>query len=57
MDSFTIVGGEAHGITKTFKQAMFIKVNDPSIYQNLDKFQVSHIWDEVLQDTPALYLR
>ena len=31
MDSFSLVGKEAHGITSTIKKAMFISVSDPSL--------------------------
>ena len=57
VDSFTTVGREMHGITRTIRKAMFIRVNDPSFNHNLGKFQLPNIWDGVLQDTPALHLR
>ena len=57
MDSFFIVSREAHSITRTIKEAMFIGVNDLSLIRNLGKFQVPHIWDEVLQDIAVLHLK
>ena len=33
---------------------MFICVNDPSLNRDLGKYQLPHIWDNILQDTPAL---
>ena len=56
MDCFTIIGREAHDITRTIKEAMFIHVNDPFLNRNLEKYQLLHIWYEVLQDTPVLHL-
>ena len=56
-DYLTIIGREAHGITRTIKEAMFICVNDPSFNRNLGKYQLLHIWDEVLQDISILHLK
>ena len=36
---------------------MYIYVNDPSLNRKLDKYQLPHIWDQVLQDTPALQFK
>ena len=43
--------------TYQLKEAMYIHVNDPSLDRNLGKYQLPHIWDQVLQDTPALKLK
>ena len=51
VDNFSIVGGEAHSITRTIKEAIYIRINDPSLNRYIGKFQLPHIWDEVLQDT------
>ena len=57
VDSFSIVGREAHAVTRTIKETMFIKVNDPPLNRNQAKYHLPYIWDEGLQDTLALYLR
>ena len=54
---FTIVDREAHGITWNIKEAMYICVTDPSLNKNLVMYQLPHIWDKVLQDTPSLQLK
>ena len=53
VDIFSFVDREAHSITRTIMEAMFIRVNDPSLNKNLGKFPaVPHLgW--VLQ-TPWL---
>ena len=56
VDSFFIEGREVHSITRTIKEAMLIRVSDPSLNRNLGKFQLPHIWGEVLQDISALHL-
>ena len=43
-------------IARTIKEAMFIRVNDSSFNRNIGKFQPSHIWNEVLFNTPDLHL-
>ena len=57
LDNFSIVGRESQGFTRTFKEAMFIRVNDPPLNRNLGKYQLPDIWDKVLQDMPALCLQ
>ena len=46
-DCFTIVD----------REAMYIKVNDPSLNRNLGKFLLPPVWDQVLKDTPSLQLK
>ena len=36
-DCFTIVDRESQGLTRNIKEAMYIKVNDPSLNGNLEK--------------------
>ena len=53
----TIVDRESQGVTRNIKEAMYIQVNDSSLNRNLDKSQLPHIWDQILQDTPSLQLK
>ena len=57
LDNFTIVGREENNIARNIKEAIFIRVNDPSLNRNIGKFQLSHIWDEVLARSPELHLK
>ena len=57
LDNFSIVGMESQYFTRPIKEAMFIRVNDPPLNRNLGKYQLPHIWDEVLQDILALCLQ
>ena len=54
LDNFSIVGREDQSIARTIKEAMLIRVNDPSLNRNIGKFQLPHIWDEVLVKSPEL---
>ena len=35
---------------------MLLSVNDSSLNRNIGKYQLPHIWDQILQDTPTLQL-
>ena len=48
---------EAQGPSRNVTEAMFIHVNDPSLNRNLGKYQLPHIWDNILQGTPALQVK
>ena len=49
LDNFSIVERESQSTTRIIKLAMFIRVNYPSLKRNLGKYNLPHIWDEVLQ--------
>ena len=36
---------------------IFIRVNNPNLNNNTGKFNLSHIWDRVLLNTPGLNLK
>ena len=57
LENFTIVGREDNNIARNIKEAIFIRVNDPSLNRNIGKFQLPHIWDEVLARSPELHLK
>ena len=56
-DHFTIIDREPQGNIKNIKEAMYIRVNDPPLNRNLGKYQLLHVWDTILQDTPTLQLK
>ena len=57
LDNFSIVGREDNSTARNIKEAIFIGVNDPSLNRNIGKFQLPHIWDEVLARSPELHLK
>ena len=57
LHNFSIVGREDHNIARTIKEAILTRVNDPSMNRNIGKFQLPHIWDEVLVKSPELKLK
>ena len=57
LDNFSIVERKDNSIARNIKEAIFIRVNDPSLNRNIGKFQLPHIWDEVLARSPELHLK
>ena len=53
LDNFSIVGRDDQSMTRTIREAMLIRVNDPSLNRNIGKYQLPHIWDEVLVRSPV----
>ena len=56
-ECFSIVDRESQGLARNTKEAMYIRVNGPSLNRNLGKLQLPHVWDQVLKDTPSLHLK
>ena len=57
LDNFSIVGREDRNIARSSKEAILIRVNGPSLNSNIGKYQLPHIWDEVLVKSPELKLK
>ena len=57
LDNFSIVGREDQSIARALKETIIIRVNDPSLNRNIGKYQLPHIWDEVLVKLPELKLK
>ena len=54
--NFNITGREDWGQARTIKESVYIRVNNPTLNQNIGKYNISHIWDRVLFNTPGLQL-
>ena len=48
IENFHIVGRENQNPIRTIKEALYIRVNNPSLNRNIGKYHLPHIWDEVL---------
>ena len=57
INNFTIVWREDQKLTRAIKEALFIRVNDPSLNRNTAKYHLPHIWDEVLHKTSEMKLK
>ena len=55
-NSFNIIGREDWRQARTIKESIFIRVNNPTLNHNIGKYNLSHIWDRILFNTPGLKL-
>ena len=54
INNFEIVGREDLNQMRTIKEAIYIRVNDPSLNRNVGKYHLPHVWDEVLANISEL---
>ena len=40
-------------MSRYIKESIFIRVNNPTLINNIGKFNLPHIWDRVLINTPG----
>ena len=57
INNFEIVGREDLNQLRTIKEAIYIRVNDPSLNRNVGKYHLPHVWDEVLANISELKLK
>ena len=50
-------GREEQNLMRAIKEALYIRVNNPSLNRNIGKYHLPHIWDEVLFNTSELKLK
>ena len=53
-ENFNIIGREDHGLDRTIKESIYIRVKNPKLNRNVGKYSLHHIWDRVLFNTPDL---
>ena len=56
-DNFHIIGREDYGIAITIKESTYIRDNNPTLNRNIGMFNLDHIWDRVLLNTPGLKIK
>ena len=54
---FSIVGREDQNLMRLIKEAIYIRVNNPSLNKNIGKYHLPHIWDKVLNNITELKLK
>ena len=57
IENFSIVGREDQNLMRNIKEALYIRVNNPSLNRNIGKYHLPHIWDEVLLNSSELKLK
>ena len=55
-NNFKILGREGHHLSRYIKESIFIRVNNPTLNNNVGKFNLPHLLDRVLINTPGLKL-
>ena len=48
VENFKIIGREGHGMARIIKEAIYVRVNNPTLNRNIGKYKLPHIWDMVL---------
>ena len=56
-NNFQIIGREGHNLATNIKESILTRVNNPSLNNNIGKFNLPHIWDRVLLNTKGLNLK
>ena len=54
IENFSIVGRGDQNLIRAIKEAIYIRVNKPSLNRNIGKYHLPHIWDEVLLNNSEL---
>ena len=52
-NKLNIIGREDWGQARTIKESIYIRVNNPTLNQNIGKYNLNHIWNRVLVNTPG----
>ena len=55
-NKFNIIGREDWGQARTIKESIYIRVNNPTLNHNIGKYNLNHIWDRLIFNTPGLKL-
>ena len=54
IENFKIIGREENNMARAIKEAIYIRVNNPTLNRNIGKYNLPHIWDRVLYTIPKL---
>ena len=57
IENFKIVGREDNSLARTIKESMYIRVNNPTLNRNIGKYNLPHIWDNILFSIPELKMK
>ena len=57
IDNFSIVGREDQNLSRLINEKLYIRVNNPSLNENIGTYHLPHILDEVLLKTSELKLK
>ena len=52
LSNFSIIGREGQEFARTNKESIFIRVNNPALNGIIDRYNLPHIWDGILNNNP-----
>ena len=55
-NNFQIIGREGHNLARNIKESIYIRVNNPTLNNNIGKFNLSYIWGRVFLNAKGLPL-
>ena len=55
-NNFQIIDREGHNLARNIKESIYIRVNNPTLNNNIGKFNLCHIWYRLLLNTKGLTL-
>ena len=47
-ENLNIIGREDHGLARTLKESIYIRVNNPTFHRNVGKYNLHYIWGRFL---------
>ena len=54
VENFKIIGRKGHNMARAVKEAMYIRVNNPTLNRNIGKYNLPHLWDGILHSISEL---
>ena len=57
IENFKIIGRKDNNLARTIKESMHIRVNNPTLNRNIGKYNLPHIWDNILFSIPELKMK
>ena len=57
LENLSIVGRGDQNLIRLMKEAIYIRVNNPSLNKNISKYHLPNIWDEVLFNISELKIK
>ena len=54
VENFKIIGREDHNMARAVKEAIYIRVNNPTLNMNTRKYNMPQLWDRILHSIPEL---
>ena len=57
IENFKIIGREDNSLARTIKESIYKRVNNPTLNRNIGKYNLPHIWHNILFSLPELKMK